>query len=150
MYTKLYFFFTKKLAAALKNVPFVQTTTLIIQKICRAHISTLLGAEGANPETQGQAPFSFTISVLGSFTCITQHMEPTALRPIWRTKQLWLSVLLKDTSAVTGQAVIRTHILESNALDLESNALDRSATTRFDNTVVFQCMVFFTMLLVLK
>ena len=54
-----------------------------------------------NPETPGQAPFSFTISVLGSFTCITQHTGPTALRPIRRTKQLWLSVLLKDTSTAT-------------------------------------------------
>ena len=100
---------------------------IIIQKICSAHISTLLGAQGANPETPGQAPFSFTISVLGSFTCITQHTGPTALRPIRRTKQLWLSVLLKDTSAVTGQAGIQTHILTTP--ELESNALDRSATT---------------------
>ena len=74
---------------------------IIIHKICSAHISTLLGAQGANPETPGQAPFSFTISALGSFTCITQHTGPTALRPIRRTKQLWLSVLLKDTSAAT-------------------------------------------------
>ena len=29
----------------------------------------------------GASPFSFTISVLGSFTCITQHTGPTALRP---------------------------------------------------------------------
>ena len=42
-------------------------------------------------------------------------------------KQLWLSVLLKDTSVVTGQAGIRTHILTTP--ELESNALDRSATT---------------------
>ena len=48
------------------------------------------------------------ISVLGSFTCITQHTGPAALRPIQRTKQLRLSVLLKDTSAATGN---RTHIL---------------------------------------
>ena len=41
------------------------------------------------------------ISVMGSFTCITQHTGPTALRPIRRTKQLWLSVLLKDTSVTT-------------------------------------------------
>ena len=41
---------------------------IIIQKICSMHISTLLGAQGVNPETPGQA-----ISVLGSFTCITQH-----------------------------------------------------------------------------
>ena len=54
-------------------------------------------------------------------------MGPTALRPIRRTKQLWLSVLLKDTSAATGQAGIRTHILATP--ELESNALDRSATT---------------------
>ena len=27
---------------------------IIIQKICSAHISTLLGAQGANPETPGQ------------------------------------------------------------------------------------------------
>ena len=40
--------------------------------------------------------------------------------------QLWLSVLLKDTSAATGQAGIRTHILTTP--ELESNALDRSAT----------------------
>ena len=63
------------------------------------------------------------------FTCITQHTGPTALRPIRRTKQLWLSVLLKDTSAATGQARIRTHILATP--ELESNALDRSATTYY-------------------
>ena len=55
------------------------------------------------------------------------HAGPTALRPIQRTKQLWLSVLLKDTSAATGQAGIQTHILATP--ELESNALDRSATT---------------------
>ena len=45
------------------------------------------------------------------------------------TKQLWfISVLLKDTSAPTGQAGIRTHILTTP--ELESNALDRSATTQ--------------------
>ena len=57
----------------------------------------------------GASLFSFMISVLGSFTCITQHTEPTALRPIRRTKQLWLSILLKDTITATGQAGIRTH-----------------------------------------
>ena len=64
-------------------------TIIIIQKIYIVHISTLLGTQGANPETPGQAPFSFTISVLGSFTCITQHTGPTVLRHIRRTKQLW-------------------------------------------------------------
>ena len=62
---------------------------------------------GASQKHRGK-PLLLTISVLGSFTCITQHMGPTALRPIRRTKQLWLSVLLKDTSAATGN---RTHIL---------------------------------------
>ena len=100
---------------------------IIIQKICSAHISTLLGAQGANPETPGQAPFLFHDHVLGSFTCTTQHTRPTALRPIRRMKRLWLSVLLKDTSAATGQAGIRTHILTTP--ELESSALDRSATT---------------------
>ena len=87
------------------------------------------GAQGANPETPGQAPFSFTISVLGSFTCTA-----VALRPIRRTKQLWLSVLLKDTSAATGQAGIRTHILATP--ELESNALDRSATCSVTNNFI--------------
>ena len=64
---------------------------------------------------------------MGYFTCITQHTGPTALRPIRRTKQLWLSVLLKDTSAATGQAGIPTHIL--TIPELEPNALDRSGTT---------------------
>ena len=35
--------------------------------------------------------------------------------------------MIKDTSAATGQAGIRTHILTTP--ELESNALDRSATT---------------------
>ena len=56
----------------------------------------------------GASPFSFTISVLGSFMCIIQHTGHTSLRPIRRTKQLWLSVLLKDTSVATWN---RTHIL---------------------------------------
>ena len=73
------------------------------------------------------SPFSFTIIVLGSFTCITQHTGPTALHLIRRMKQLWLSVLLKDISAAIGQAGIQTHILATP--ELESNALDRSATT---------------------
>ena len=61
------------------------------------------------------------ISILGSFTCITQHTGRTALRPIRRAKQLWLSILLNDTSAATGQAGIRTHIMTTP--ELESNAL---------------------------
>ena len=102
---------------------------IIIQKICSAHISTLLGTQGAYYRNTGASPFSFTISVLGSFTCITQHTGPTALRPIRRTNQLWLSVLLKDTSAATGQAGIRTHIMTTP--ELESNAPDRSALLHF-------------------
>ena len=44
-------------------------------------------------------------------TCITQRTGSTALRPIRMMEQLLLSVLLKDTSAATDQAGIRTHIL---------------------------------------
>ena len=76
---------------------------------------------GASQKHRGK-PLLLTISVLGSFTCITQHTGPTALRPIRRTKQLWLSVLLKDTSAATGN---RTHILVFlTTPELESGALD--------------------------
>ena len=39
--------------------------------------------------------FFFLIRALGSFTCVTQHMGPTALCPIQRTKQ-WLSVMAGD------------------------------------------------------
>ena len=113
------------------------SSIIIIQKICSVHISTLLGAQAANPETPGQVPFSFTISILGSFTCITQHTGPTPLRLIRRTKQLWLSVLLKDTSAATGQAGIQTHILTTP--ELESNALDHSATTFFASMYMDEC-----------
>ena len=107
---------------------------IIIIKICNAHISHIHPAGCSRRESRntGASPFSFTISVLGSFTCITQHTGPTALRPIRRAKQLWLSVLLKDTSAATGLAGIRTHILATP--ELESNALDRSATTLADTT----------------
>ena len=53
-----------------------------------------------NPRLQkknrGPSPFSFTMSVLGYFTCITQHTRPTALRPIRRTKQLWLLCLAQE------------------------------------------------------
>ena len=47
------------------------------------------GCSRRESRNTGASPFSFTISVLGSFTCITQHTRPTALRPIRRTKQLW-------------------------------------------------------------
>ena len=75
---------------------------------------------GASQKHRGK-PLLLTISALGSFTCITQHTGPTALRPIRRMKQLWLSVLLKDTSAATGN---RTHILVFlTTPELESLAL---------------------------
>ena len=47
----------------------------------------------------GANPFSFR--ALGSFTCITQQTRPTALFP-YVGKASWLSVLLKDTSVMTG------------------------------------------------
>ena len=79
----------------------------------------LFGTFCCHSRNTGASPFSFRISVLGSFTCIKQYTGPTALRPIWRMEQLWLSVLLKDT---TSQAGIQTHILTT---PLESDALDR-------------------------
>ena len=48
-------------------------------------------------------PLLFSISALGSFTCVTQHMGPTALCSNRRTEQ-WLSVLLKDTSVTVGDS----------------------------------------------
>ena len=54
------------------------------------------------PGTPGRTP-SLSKSALGYFTCVTQHMGPTALRPIPRMKQ-WLSVLLKDTSVTAGDS----------------------------------------------
>ena len=113
------------------QISYTQSMIIIIQKICSAHISTLLGAQGANPETPGQAPFSFTISVLHYFMCITQHTGPTALRPIRRTKQLWLSVLLKDTSAATGQAGIWTHILTTPELWQQQSPMLKTVRPRW-------------------
>ena len=95
------------------------------------------GAFSCHSRNTGASPFSFTISVMGSFTCITQHTGPTALRPIRRTKQLWLSVLLKDTSVTTG---IRTHILLLTP-ELESGMLDRSATTPHSDSLEPNCRV---------
>ena len=43
-----------------RHVCWLCVLIIIIQKICSAHISTLLGAQGVNPESPGQAPFSFT------------------------------------------------------------------------------------------
>ena len=103
---------------------------IIIQKICSAHIFTLLGAQGANPETPGK-PLLFHDKcptwVLLRALHNTQDLQ--LLHPIRRTKQLRLSVLLKDTSAATGHAGIRIHILTTS--ELESNALDRSAMTLY-------------------
>ena len=102
-------------------------------------LQSAFGALCCHSRNTGASLFSFTISVLGSFTCNTQHTGPTASRPIRRTKQLWLSVLLKDTSAATGQAGIQTHILITP--ELESNALDRSATPRhFDYLQIFEML----------
>ena len=84
----------------------VRQSNPIQSTFVKRHQSSCL-FRGASQKHRGK-PLLLTISVLGSFTCITQHTGPTALRPIRRTKQLWLSVLVKDTSAATGN---RTHIL---------------------------------------
>ena len=88
-------------------------------------LRVLFGAFSCHSRNTGASPFSFYDKCPGFFYVHTQHTGPTALRPIRRTKQLWLSVLLKDTSVTTG---IRTHILLLTP-ELESGKLDRSATT---------------------
>ena len=52
-----------------------------------------MGHSAATARNTGP-PVLFSIRSLGSFTCVTQYMGPTALRLIRRTKQ-WLSVLLR-------------------------------------------------------
>ena len=60
-------------------------------------------AATTQPGTPGE-PLLFSISAaLWFFTCATQHMGQTALRPIRSTKQ-WLSVLLKATSVTAGDS----------------------------------------------
>ena len=54
------------------------------------------------PPHRGE-PLLFSKSALGYFTSVTQHMGPTVLRPIRRTKH-WLSVLLNDTSITAGDS----------------------------------------------
>ena len=97
---------------------------IIIQKICSTHNSHPAGCSRCKSRNTRASPLLFHDKCPGLFYV---HTGPTALRPIRRTKQLWSSVLLKDTSAATGQFRIRTHILTTP--QLESNALDRSATT---------------------
>ena len=108
----------------------------LIQTICSAHISTLLMGAGcwvlkARIQKHWGKPLLFHDKCPGLFY-VHYTRDLQALRPIRRTKQLWLSVLLKDTSAATGQAGIRTHILTTP--ELASNALDRSATTLLYDT----------------
>ena len=71
------------------------------------HLGSAVAQSAANqPETPGQTQ-SLSQRVLWVLLCaFTQRTGPTVLRPIRRTKQLWLSALLKDTIAMTGN---RTH-----------------------------------------
>ena len=98
-------------------------------KICSAHISTLLGAQGANPETPGQKPLLFHDKCPGFFYVhyIPHGTYSFTSRPKNEAIMVKWHVLLKDTSPATGQGGIRTHILATP--ELESNALDCSATT---------------------
>ena len=49
-------------------------------KICSAYTCIHpAGCSRRESRNTGSSPFSFTISVLGSFTCITQHTGPTAI-----------------------------------------------------------------------
>ena len=96
---------------------------IIIQTICGAHINPA-GCSRRESWNTRASPFFFTISVLGSFTCITQHTGPIQLYvPSEGRSKLWLSVLLKDTSAANG---IQTHILTTpgaNFIELLSREL---------------------------
>ena len=107
-----------------------------------AHVSTQLsGAQGALLPLLIRAhkfiPWNH-LSSLGSIQLNCCHYsayraganQPTLpsqvpIYPLGGEKQLWLSVLLKDTSVTAG---IRTHILLLTP-ELESGKLDRSATT---------------------
>ena len=51
---------TIKWAKNFHNLVFIIIQIIIIQKISNAHISTLLGAQGANPDTPGASPFSLS------------------------------------------------------------------------------------------
>ena len=69
--------------------------------------------------------------------CSTQDLRLNV--PFEGRSNLWLNVLLKDTSAATGQAGIRTHILTT--LELESDA-DRSTTTLRISSAVIASTIF--------
>ena len=53
------------------------------------------------PGTPGWTPSLYDIGALGSFTCITQHTEPTVLRPIRRTKHGLVSCLRAQVSGLS-------------------------------------------------
>ena len=99
--------------------------TLNILRVLSAHFAAI-------PETPGQAPFSFTISVLGSFTCITQHTGPTALRPIRRMKQLVVKCLAHVTS------IREKHILKS-AYGINNIFKERNITQMMMIIIIIIC-----------
>ena len=82
------------------------------------------GAYSSHSQEHRGEPLLFSKCALGSFTCITQHMGPTALHPIRRTKQ-WLSVLLKETSVTAGDS--NPHSADQKHQS-EFGALNRLAT----------------------
>ena len=90
------------------------------EDLYRAHIHPA-GCSRRESRNTGASPFSFTISVLGSFTCITQHKGPTALRPIRRTKAIMVKwSCSRYTSAATGQVRdVDTHILTTPELEVQ-------------------------------
>ena len=98
---------------------------IIIQKIYSAHISTMLGAQGVNPETPGQVfhdefPGLFYVRYTTHRThSFTSHPKDEAIM----VKCLAQGHKRRDR----GQAGIRTHVLTTP--ELEYNALDCSATT---------------------
>ena len=79
------------------------------------------------PETPGQTPSFNDISVLGCFTCITQHTGPTALRPIRRDEAIMVKCLAQGHKCRCRESNPHSGFLTTP--ELESGTLDRSATT---------------------
>ena len=98
----------------------------MIINLYSAGIRQLNNAQGAICSQPSQKhrgkPLLLTILVLGSFTCITQHTGPTALRPIRRMDEAIMVKCLAHRESNPHSGFLTTP-------ELESGALDRSATT---------------------
>ena len=97
-----------------------------LQKICSAHISTLLGAQGANPETPGQAPLLFHDKCPGFFYVHHTTRGTYSFTSHPKDEAIMVKCLAQGHKRCDRPGRDhRTHILTTP----ESNALDRSAMT---------------------